>query len=166
MDQYIGSNKLTTYLHPNSTDPFELKTEPENGTSTNSSNLIDICVLNSFYQQLVDTSPVNTSSHKSLRPTSNVRIQMPRITHVNYPIHSNSDDNDFKTNNSTSVSRAKVSQKSSLDQCVSNELPKVIADKRQHLSSAQQNDNDITSDYQLSSKTFEKFFLILIEILY
>jgi hypothetical protein len=154
MDQYIGSNKLTTYLNPNSTDPFELKTEPGKVPSTNSSDLLDICVLNSFYQQLVETSSSNTSSHKSVVPTSNLCIQMPPVSHVNYPNHSNSDDNVYKTNNSTSVSGSKVSQKSSPDQCVSNESPKVISNKRQHLSSTQQKDNDITSDYQLSSKAF------------
>jgi hypothetical protein len=40
----------------------------------------------------------------------------------------------------------------------------VISNKRQHLSSTQQKDNDITSDYQLSSKAF--FLKIFLEIFY
>ena len=146
MDQSLGSDKVTTYLHPNSPNSFELKTESEKETTTNSSNLIDICVLNSFYQQLVDTTPTNTSGHKTLLPTSNVRIQMPRITHVSYP---NTDDN-----RSTSVSRPKILQKSSLDQCISNDLPKAMENKQQDLSLNKPKDDDITSGYQLSSKIF------------
>jgi hypothetical protein len=138
MDQYIGSNKLTTYLHPNSTDSFELKTEPIKSPSSNNSNLFDISTFDSFYQQLDESSP-SSSSHKSFGISSDLYVRMSPISKIDY---SNSEEHHSKTNNSNPKIKQIVP---SPDQCISNDLPKVIS---QHLSTS----DDMMSNYRLSSK--------------
>lgn len=166
MDQYIGSNNLATYLHPDPTDPFlELKTEPIEPSSPSNPNLIDICAFNSFCQQLVETSPSssNTSSHRPLVNSSDLYIQMPPVSQIDYSNHSNEmniipsslpEENNYKTDISTSISSPNVKhivqQNSSFDQCLSNDLPKIISNKQQQQLPI--NDDDIISNYQLSSK--------------
>ena len=75
MDQYIGSHKLATYLHPGPSGPFlELKNEPMKPPSPSTSallqhnpSLIDLCTLNSLCQRFVENTPTsNTSSYKPL----------------------------------------------------------------------------------------------------
>jgi len=141
MDQYIGSNKLATYLHPNSSDPFsEIKTEC---IKPSSPDLIDIREFNSYYQQLVETSSSSSSSNIS--------------SHKPFVSSSDFEENDCKTNLSTPISSPKikhfVQENSSFDQCISSDYPKIILNKQEHLLACHQNDDDdITSTYKLSSK--------------
>jgi len=141
MDQYIGSNKLATYLHPNSSDPFiEIKTESSKPPSP---DLIDIRAFNSYYQQLVETSSSSSSS------SSNISSHKPFVS------SSESEENDCTTNLSTPTSSPKIKHivpDNSFDQCISNDYPKIILNKQEHLLACHQNDDDITSGYQLSSK--------------
>jgi hypothetical protein len=165
MDQYLGSNKLATYLHPNSTDPFlDLKSE---SIKSPSSDLIDICAFNSFDQRLIEPSlSSNTSSNKSFISSSDLDSRMAPISQIDYSNHSNEmnfisssncEENDCKTNISTTSSSSPkvkhiVKQNSSFDQYISNDFPKIILNKEECFLTSYQNDNDITSNYQLSSK--------------
>jgi hypothetical protein len=154
MDQYIGSNKLATYLHPNSSDPFsEIKTE---SIKSPSPDLIDIREFNSYYQQLVETSSSSSSSNIS--------------SHKPFVSSSDFEENDCKTNLSTPISSPKIKhfiqENSSFDQCISSDYPKIILNKQEHLLACHQNDDDdITSTYKLSSKEkklYRFFFLNII----
>jgi hypothetical protein len=98
MDQFVGSNKLATFLHPNPTDPFlELKTEPENLPSPSTSpllqhnpSLIGFCTFNSLYQRLVEpSSPSNTLSHKPFLTSSDLYFHMPPVSQISCSDHSN-----------------------------------------------------------------------------
>lgn len=70
MDQYIGSQKLATYLHPGPTGPFlEFNNEPLRPPSPSTSallqhnpSLIDLCTFNSLCQRLVENSSTNPTS--------------------------------------------------------------------------------------------------------
>lgn len=165
MDQDIGSNKLTTYLHPNSTDLFvELKREP---IKPPSSDLIDIDTYNSFYQRLIETISSDSSSDKSFTDSS---VQMAPVSQINYPNHSNrmnfiasSKTNEIsrKTNFSNRKAKHIVQENFSPDQYISSEYPKVILNKHEYLPISDQNDNDLRSNYQLSSKEiFHKFLFV------
>ena len=99
MDQYLGSNKLATYLHPNSNGTFlELKNDSIKPPSPNPStllqqnpSLIDLRAFNSLYQRLVETAPSssNTSPHKPFVTSSDLYIRMSPVSQIDYPNPSN-----------------------------------------------------------------------------
>jgi len=89
MDQYIGSHKLATYLHPGPSGPFlELKNEPMKPPSPSTSallqhnpSLIDLCTFNSLCQRLVENNPTpNTSPYKPFITPSDLYFCIPPIT--------------------------------------------------------------------------------------
>jgi hypothetical protein len=89
MDQYIGSHKLATYLHPGPSGPFlELKNEPMKPPSPSTSallqhnpSLIDLCTFNSLCQRLVENNPTpNTSPYKPFVTPSDLYFCIPPIT--------------------------------------------------------------------------------------
>jgi hypothetical protein len=93
MDQYIGSHKLATYLHPGPSGPFlELKNEPMKPPSPSTSallqhnpSLIDLCTFNSLCQRLVENNPTpNTSPYKALVTPSDLYFCIPPIKENNY----------------------------------------------------------------------------------
>ncbi|CAF4243006.1 unnamed protein product, partial [Adineta steineri] len=147
MNQYINPNKLVTYLHSNSTDTFlDLKSESIESPSSNAStllqqnsSLIDLCAFNSLYQRLVETSPSSsdTSTYDTFITSSDLSNRIPLISQIDQPIHSNGIDI--------------VQQNSPYDSYLSNDLSKVISNKRYDLSMPHLNDNDNTLDYELSS---------------
>jgi hypothetical protein len=89
MDQYIGSHKLATYLHPGPSGPFlELKNEPMKPPSPSTSallqhnpSLIDLCTLNSLCQRFVENTPTsNTSPYKPFVTPSDLFFCLPSMT--------------------------------------------------------------------------------------
>lgn len=70
MDQYIGSHKLATYLHPGPSGPFlEMKSEPLRPPSPCTSallqhnpSLIDLCTFNCLCQRIAESNASSNSS--------------------------------------------------------------------------------------------------------
>ncbi len=88
MDQYCGSKKPATYLHPGPTGPFlELKNEPLRPPSPitaallqHNPSLIEICTFNSICQRLVEsTSTPNASPYKPFITPSDLYFFIPPI---------------------------------------------------------------------------------------
>jgi hypothetical protein len=91
MEQYCGTPKLATYLHPGPTGPFlELKNEPMKPPSPSTSallqhnpSLIDLCTFNSICQRLVENSSTsNTSPYKPLVTPSDLFFCLPTMTQI------------------------------------------------------------------------------------
>jgi hypothetical protein len=86
MDQYLGSHKLATYLHPGPSGPFlEFKNEPVRPPSPSTSallqhnpSLIDLCTFNSLCQRLVESnSTPNSSPYKPFVTPSDLYFCIP-----------------------------------------------------------------------------------------
>ncbi|CAF2410229.1 unnamed protein product [Rotaria sp. Silwood2] len=105
MDQYIGSPKLATYLHPGPSGPFlELNNEPVKPPSPSTSallqhnpSLIDLCTFNSLCQRLVENSSTsNTSPYKPFVNPSDLYFCIPPMTQIDYSPPAN--DSNTKSN--------------------------------------------------------------------
>ena len=93
MDQYIGTPKRATYLHPGPSGPFlELNNEPLKPPSPvtaallqHNPSLLDICVFNSLCQRLVEnTSPTSSPSYKPIVTPSDVPYTVSPISPPEY----------------------------------------------------------------------------------
>lgn len=159
MDQYVESNESIIYLHANSTDPFvDLNSQPI--IESTSPDILDISTYNSFYQRLLETETPSPSKRSANKSFDNSPVQMAPVSQINYPTHSNRinylssskpKNIDYKTNSSKSISN------SLFDQCISNEYPKVLLNKEEYIpisdsDNDDNNDNDLTTNYKLSSK--------------
>jgi hypothetical protein len=180
-DQYIGSNKLATYLHPGPSGPFlELKNEPMKPPSPSTSallqhnpSLIDLCAFNSLCQRLVETnSTPNTSPYKPFITPSDLYFCIPPDDYdtniksnpipesTTSPISSVGDCSpNVSSYASTPYSSPKVKhllqQNSPLDLCVTKDSPATMVNKHR-LS------NEYISTCELSGKKkTSSVFLIL-----
>ena len=185
MNQYIESNKIPSHLHSSSANTsLETQSAPPIKSAALSkttnllaedSSLINLCTLNSFYQQLVGISPasLNTSVSKSVDSSSNLYTD-----HSNGMLlsKSNSSDShhyrttvatcDQSSNMSDSGVKSNVPDNSSNDSCVS----KLISHKEYDLLTSQTNDNETTFNYELSSKVLLpksiRFFILCFRFYY
>ncbi len=101
MDQFLGSHKLATYLHPGPSGPFlEFTHEPLKPPSPltkallqNNPSLLDICTFNCLCQRLVETSSSsssnnNTSPYKPfVNPSELLFCMPPPINAPGFPSH-------------------------------------------------------------------------------
>jgi hypothetical protein len=175
MDQYLGSHKLATYLHPGPSGPFlEFKNEPMKPPSPSTSallqhnpSLIDLCTFNSLCQRLVETnSAPNTSPYKPFVTPSELYFCIPQLPETNCnptskpgpilestasPISSAGDCSpNVSSCASTPYSSPKVKhilqQNSPIDLCVTKDSPLTMINK--HRTS-----NENISTCELSGKT-------------
>jgi hypothetical protein len=179
MDQYHGSHKLATYLHPGPSGPFlEFKNEPMKPPSPSTSallqhnpSLIDLCTFNSLCQRLVENnSTPNSSPYKPFITPSELCFCIPSLTETDYnpipklaesttsPISSVGDCSpNVSSCASTPYSSPKVKhlfqQNSPIDLCVTKESPLTMINK--HRTS----NNENTSTCELSGKINTKMNL-------
>jgi hypothetical protein len=191
MDQFIGSHKLATYLHPGPSGPFlELKNEPVNPPSPSTSallqhnpSLIDLCTFNSLYQRLAENSPSsnNTSPYKQfVTPSSDLYFSIPPMPQIECPQQStNMPDTtaspissagecspNVSSCTSTPYSSPKVKhllqQNSPLDLCLTKDYTSEITKKHRPNASSHRDSNENISNCELSGKIKKKIFVFLI----
>ena len=175
MDQYIGSHKLATYLHPGPSGPFlELKSEPMKPPSPSTSallqhnpSLIDLCTFNSLCQRLVENnSTPSTSPYKPFVSPSDLYFCIPPKTQTDCstepikpeptgsPISSAGDCSpNVSSCSSTPYSSPKV--KHTIQQNSPLDLSATIITK-------QEPNNENTSACELSGKIKKKIYILFI----
>ncbi|CAF1340535.1 unnamed protein product [Adineta steineri] len=128
MDEYMGSHKLATYLHPGPSGPFlELKNEPMQPPSPGTTalrqhnpSLLDLCTLNCFCQRFVENTSSSNASHtspcKQLLSQSDVYFCIPSMTETDC----SSEVNDSNNTKSNVISDSTASPISSAGDCSPN----------------------------------------------
>ena len=166
MDEYLGSHKLATYLHPGPTGPYlELKNEPMRPPSPatiallqHNPSLIDLCTFNSLCKRIVESnSTPNSSPYKPFITPTDLSFCIPPLDYnplaklpesTTSPISSAGDCSpNVSSCASTPYSSPKVKhlfqQNSPIDLCVSKGSPSTITNKH----GTSNNDNTSTSEF-------------------